>query len=301
MKGPKFDAFVAACDFPGVLDQSAVEHSLSRYLAAIGEKREIVRLPAGWRLADFPTLDTYVDEVLKEFDARAALAALAAKSNASKERFAKWCIQSYGWGYWKFDLSWISTTYFGATTTPVNAWSEPLLDAYIAGCWMLHWTKDTLFWVAKPRVHTIPTQSGRSLHRTDGPALESDIEPLFFLNGVLMEEHHVTTPAEKLNPSDCIKEVNVEVRRELIRKMGVELMLSHLPHKSLDKRGDYELLRIDFPDLVDDTRYLKMLNPSIGVWHLEGVTRECNTVQQAINWRAGKFAEREDWLPAQLT
>jgi hypothetical protein len=34
---------------------------------------------------------------------------------------------------------------------------------------------------------------------------------------------------------------------------------------------------------------------------LEGVIRECVTVQQAINWRAGKFAEHEDWKPAQLT
>lgn len=166
---------------------------------------------------------------------------------------------------------------------------------------MLHWTEDTLFWVAKPRVHTIEVNGRRVLHNAVGPTLESDIEPLYFLNGVLMDAHHVLTPAEQLDPVAALKETNVEVRRELVRKIGVEMMLAHLPHKSLDRQFDYELLRIDFPDLIQDTRFLKMLNPSIGVWHLEGVERSCNTVQQAINWRAGRFANNEDWKPAQLT
>jgi hypothetical protein len=45
--------------------------------------------------------------------------------------------------------------------------------------------------------------------------------------------------------------------------------------------------------------YLKMLNPSIGVWHLEGVDNACRTVQHAINWRAGNMDE--DWTPEELT
>ncbi len=31
--------------------------------------------------------------------------------------------------------------------------------------------------------------------------------------------------------------------------------------------------------------YLKMLNPSIGVWHMECVDRSCKTVKDAIKWR----------------
>lgn len=157
-----------------------------------------------------------------------------------------------------------------------------------------------MFWVAKPKIHTLDVHGRRVIHNANGPALESDIEPLYFLNGVLMEESHVLTPAEKINPTAVMKEENVEVRRELIRKMGIEMLLAHLPHRVLDKAADYELISIDFPDLVQDARYLKMLNPSIGVWHLEGVERECTTVEQAINWRAGVFGN-VDWKPAQLT
>ena len=116
-----------------------------------------------------------------------------------------------------------------------------------------------------------------------------------------MKPEHVLTLAEKLDPVAALKEPNVDIRRELIRKIGVEMMLAHLPHKVLDKAGDYELLRLDFPDLAQNTRYLKMLNPSVGCWHLEGVERECNTVEQAINWRAGQFAETETWKPKILT
>jgi arsenate reductase-like glutaredoxin family protein len=28
-----------------------------------------------------------------------------------------------------------------------------------------------------------------------------------------------------------------------------------------------------------------MLNPSIGVYHIEGVHPECDTVEKALNWR----------------
>ena len=109
------------------------------------------------------------------------------------------------------------------------------------------------------------------------------------------------TPAERLNPSEILAEPNVDRRRELIRKIGVEMMLAKLPHKVLDRQGDYELLRIDFPGLVEDARYLKMKNPTIGVFHVEGVERECMTVEQAINWRAGEFAGEDGWKPEVLT
>ena len=125
--------------------------------------------------------------------------------------------------------------------------------------------------------------------------------PVYALHGVRMKPEYVMTAAEKLDPIAILQESNVDQRRELIRKLGIEMMLSHLPHGVLDKSGNYELLKIDFPGLAENTRYLKMLNPSIGVWHLEGVERECQTVQQAINWRAGKLAADKDWSPAQLT
>jgi hypothetical protein len=139
------------------------------------------------------------------------------------------------------------------------------------------------------------------LHNPNGPAvLYPDGFSVYALHGIRMKPHYVMTPGPELDPVQVLQEADVDVRRELIRKIGIEMMLTHLPHKVLDESGNYQLLRIDFPGLAQDTRYLKMLNPSIGVWHLEGCERTCNTVQQAIDWRAGDLAT-ESWQPSQLT
>ena len=162
------------------------------------------------------------------------------------------------------------------------------------------WPYKGLF-LASERHTELHTNDQGQLHNESGMAVKySDGWGVWALNGVRCDEKHVMTPAERYDIADAMKEENVEIRRELIRRIGVERMLAKLPHRSLDKMGDYELLSVDFPGLVSDARSLKMLNPSIGVWHMEGVERVCKTVQEAINWRAGVFGEIE-WKPAQLT
>lgn len=123
---------------------------------------------------------------------------------------------------------------------------------------------------------------------------------IYALNGVRMKPEHVLTPAEKLVPSEILAETNVEIRRELIRKVGIERMMNVMPHKSLDVRGNYSLLSVKLSDEIEDARFLKMLNPSVGCWHMEGVAPECATVQQALNWRASGKRD-EEWQPEVLT
>jgi hypothetical protein len=138
------------------------------------------------------------------------------------------------------------------------------------------------------------------LHNETQAAIEyRDGTKIFSLNGVKMKPCHVLTPASQLDPKEILAEKNVDVRRELIRKKGIESMLENLPHKSLEKKGTYELLSVMLSDEVVDARYLKMVNPSIKVFHMEGVAPECASVQQALNWRAGNI--NEDWKPAILT
>lgn len=70
------------------------------------------------------------------------------------------------------------------------------------------------------------------------------------------------------------------------RKIGIDAVVAKLNAQSIDQEGDYELLLLD---LGDDRRrpYLKMPNPSIGTWHVEGVHPDCQTVTQALTWRNG--------------
>jgi len=138
------------------------------------------------------------------------------------------------------------------------------------------------------------------LHKDGAPSVEyKDGTKCYTLNGIPVKDWHSLTPSSKIDPKKVLAEENADIRRELIRKVGIERMLSVLPHKVLNTVGDYQLLSVNLGNGVADARYLKMLNPSIGIWHLEGVHPDCGTVQHAINWRAGNI--NEDWKPEVLT
>jgi hypothetical protein len=123
---------------------------------------------------------------------------------------------------------------------------------------------------------------------------------LYQLHGVPMTREHVMANPTDLDPRAILTEANVDVRRELIRKVGMDRMIAVLEPKVLDTRGDYALLSVRLTEELADCRFLKMLNPSLpDTWHVEGVDPKCATVEQAINWRAGDMAK--PWTPAILT
>ena len=139
-------------------------------------------------------------------------------------------------------------------------------------------------------------------HCEDGPSHRwRDGWELYHLNGVKVRRELVMTPADKLDPKMILTEQNVEIRREIIRKIGIERCLEHLNAKILDTKGDYELVSIDL-GMERRSVGLKMKNPSIGVWHLEFVPFTTKTVQEAINFRAGRLKHHKgNWNPSILT
>jgi len=107
----------------------------------------------------------------------------------------------------------------------VIPWARPLFEAYIVGAWMLYWTEDTLYWVAKPTVHVERVNDGRRLHCETGPAVESAVENLYFWHGVLVPAFAVMRP-EWITLQHIQQEENAEVRRVLIERMGWERWLT---------------------------------------------------------------------------
>ncbi|MBC8030481.1 MAG: hypothetical protein H7Z16_10250 [Pyrinomonadaceae bacterium] len=168
-----------------------------------------------------------------------------------------------------------------------------LLDAYEAGLW--------IFWLTPSEIIALPrpalTLNGGVLHAESGPAVSwrgSD-QRYFFLNGVNVSEEIAETPAARLDPRLMLFERNVDVRREIVRKVGVERVCEAFNARCIDSQGDYELLLLDLRDgLVRP--FLKMKNPSIGVYHIEGVAPDCRTVAQALAWR-----NQSDIPPSVLT
>jgi hypothetical protein len=144
----------------------------------------------------------------------------------------------------------------------------------------------------------IKFNSSHRLHCEGSAAIEwRDGWKLFYLNGVLVPEEVAVTPAGSLDPSHVMRERNVEVRREIVRKIGVERILQKLGGKIIDSWNGYELIALNIPDMHIKPVYLKMQNPSIGTYHLEGVPPKITTCKDALSWRVGGLK----WNPKQLT
>jgi len=133
-------------------------------------------------------------------------------------------------------------------------------------------------------------------HKDGGMALRyRDGKGVYMLNGVIVDEYLATTSEEKIDASKLLKVKNAEVRREFVRKVGIEKVIEQCGAKTIDKQGDYELLLFDIGE-GDLRPYLKMTNPSIGTYHVEGVSPECQTVDDALNFR-----NQTDIRPRKLT
>ncbi len=169
----------------------------------------------------------------------------------------------------------------------------------VCSCGWCYTFENIVFVCEKPSKLYLNNQ-GR-LHNNKVMALEySDGYGLWCLNGVRVREEIVKTKAEDLDPQLVTKETNAEVRREIVRKIGVDRVCQKLGAKVLDKKGDYELLNLD----LGENRirpYLKMRNPSVGTFHIEGVAPEVKTVEQALNWRRGDDVNKKFEEPLILT
>jgi len=71
----------------------------------------------------------------------------------------------------------------------------------------------------------------------------------------------------------------------------------------MDKTRDYVLL--DVTPIIDNSRwarfvYLLMQNPPTQEYHLQGVSRSCQNIQEALNWRNTGYINKK-WTPIKLT
>lgn len=132
------------------------------------------------------------------------------------------------------------------------------------------------------------------LHNEKGPAVryEDDFR-VYALNGVRVPKWLVETPWNKIDAAEFAKIDNAEVRREFVRKVGIERITTQLGAIVIDKEGDYELIEVDLKGTTGKHPYLKMLNPSIGTWHMECVDKACKTVKDALQWRNQSMLEPE--------
>lgn len=148
---------------------------------------------------------------------------------------------------------------------------------------------------------TIKLNENRVAHCDGGPAIEyagrgngkTNIK-IFMLNGVRVPEWLAVTPSGNLSDKDYSRLENADQKMEFVRKFGVERMLGM--GKKIDSyeqynkewwtRSQYELW--DMHCLFEGVPYaphLKMLNQTTGVWHVEAVSPDCITLEDAVKER----------------
>jgi hypothetical protein len=69
----------------------------------------------------------------------------------------------------------------------------------------------------------------------------------------------------------------------------LERVIQNLGATVIDDWRNYQLLEIIIIKRFKP-RYLKMLNPSIGVWHVDGVPPYIQTCKEAFAWRDGEVS-----------
>ena len=138
------------------------------------------------------------------------------------------------------------------------------------------------------------------LHAEGKPAIKyaghGEFE-VYLLNGVRVPKWLAMADDADLELSQYVEIKNADVRTEFVRKFGVERMLESYG-KKLDtfenyneewwNKSEYELW--DMNAIFDGVSYaphLKMKNATTGVWHVEAVSPECNTLSDAIKERLG--------------
>lgn len=148
----------------------------------------------------------------------------------------------------------------------------------------------------------IHTNENNVLHRDGGPALVyagyGDVN-VYSLNGVAVPEYLAVTPEEQLDINLYNKEKNADVRSEFVRKVGIERFLEKgklvdtYKNYSGDEyewwhKSEYELW--DMASMFDGLEYapyIKMVNQTTGIFHMEGVSPACRTVADALKERFG--------------
>ena len=128
------------------------------------------------------------------------------------------------------------------------------------------------------------------MHHDGGPSIRwRNGESMWHLNGVKVDQEIAETPHHELDPAMLFKITNAEVRAQFVQKVGMERILEKNETRVVDTAKvnslTYELIMFKINEEIGERPYLKMINPSVGIYHVEGVPPSVTTVAEALDSR----------------
>jgi hypothetical protein len=152
-------------------------------------------------------------------------------------------------GYGSFDAGWLSFYDFMQTELELDC-CKPLNPLMELAQHVSFWWPFEKVCIASAKPTVINMVNGR-LHCETGPSVEfADGFAVYSLNGIRVPKDVVMTPADQLDAHLILKERNAEIRREIVRKVGILRIVESLGGETISKEGNYELLLLNLGDEI---------------------------------------------------
>ena len=133
-----------------------------------------------------------------------------------------------------------------------------------------------------------------NLHKDGGMSVRySDGYGVYTLNGVSVPEYLAMTSEGDLDIEFFKEQTNADIKAEFIRKYGISRMISlgeEICNAKDDKNkcyvdSEYSLWNMGKIFNRDRAIFLKMKNLTTGIYHFEGVSPSCNSIEDALKFR----------------
>ena len=116
----------------------------------------------------------------------------------------------------------------------------------------------------------------------DTGSLES--RTLYFRGISLFTQTNIDKGSDTVTAQDIINIKNATARRECLEEFGYERFLVELKHDVIDKKEDYELVKIDWHKEEEPIYLVKVKCPSTGAYYTLRVPPKVVTVKEAVAW-----------------
>jgi hypothetical protein len=199
-------------------------------------------------------------------------------------------ICAYDEAYLHMELRYFDT-YLGRN----EAWALAKFNELVSGYWL---GQAVALLVRKPRL-LVFDDAGR-LHSSTGRCVEyPDGWGFYAWHGVPVSERVIFAP-ETLTREDFIGEPNIEARRIIRERMGLERFVWELAPRFIDGGPQGVLYEVELPDDSDEfARYVQLLDPSTGREYFLRVPPSAQTAAEAVAWTFGYAVD--DYHPKQET
>jgi len=110
---------------------------------------------------------------------------------------------------------------------------------------------------------------------------------LYFRGISLFKQTDIDKGSDTVTAQDIINIKNATARRECLKEFGYERFLVELKHDVIDKKEDYELVRVSWHKEEEPICLVKVKCPSTGAFYTLRVPPTTKTIKEGVAWTFG--------------